>query len=731
MGCISADGSKKIGINDSEILVKWDIGLPTEFDFNISKDGMVWTNGTTTRTTPLETIGGISDLLSQVNAVAPAVNATTLNINNTIQIQNGESPVSTNDIVISTSGGVNQILLDANAGTSGYVLTSGGAGSISWSPQTVPTFQQVINSGNIAKNVGDNVSSIILQETETGSLGSQTTITDTSIRCMTFGVGSAVITNCEMKGGDASNAGLGIEAGNIDIVGQKVSIIPTTIAVEGREIGDVYKVSRLYNNTLQMIDGDGTTNYTAVYLDSTNQEVRIESKHTGVDDKANQITSSAVNITDTFNSKSILLSNDDEKITLINGDPEADRNLISLDNINNEVILEKIQTGIDDITTINLSEVSITDRLTSSSGKLEKNTLTLTNATAGTEIKLETTDAINNSIYVKQSDMFGLTQTTITPTQVKVLSNTIQENYIAIEPTQIGISNAGVLDYGNSGDLLTSGGGLGVLSWGGNLADYQPVATLGTALSTVPTITIGDNAGSANTVVIGNNTLPTSNFPLVNIKGKFSINDVLFSGGDGGSPQLGVASYTIPQDALRNSLYTLIISGTVGPTPLNFPTNDTGGKYITIYNAGAQAIRCLCSAVPARNFFGGNNGLGGGSEYAIRGNQVVQFLSAGASGFLVFAQTNPNSNQGGFPYPLQNLIANQRIFSTRITGASITGSFTYTPLAFGTAPTVQLTAEDATGNHTMTLRTNTNTGFTYVSSSGSFPTALHIYAVGT
>jgi hypothetical protein len=331
---------------------------------------------------------------------------------------------------------------------------------------------------------------------------------------------------------------------------------------------------------------------------------------------------------------------------------------------------------------------------------------------------------------------------------------------------------------GESGQLLTSGGA-GTLTWGGKLVDYLTTATatstyqtiadmtnylttatasstyqtiagmssylttatasstyqtisgLGSALSTISAITIGTNAGSANTVVIGNNTAPTANYPLVNIKGKFSINDVLFSGGDGGSPQLGVATYTIPQDALRNSLYTLIIAGTATPTPLNFPTNDTGGKYITIYNAGAQSIRCLCSASPARNFFGGNNGLGGGSEYAIRANQVVQFLSAGSQGFLVFAQSNPNSNQGAYPFPVQCLTTNQKVLATRITGASVNGTFSYGSFPFAAVPSVILTAEDATGNHIMTLRTSTTTGFTYVSSTGSFPTALSIFAQGT
>jgi len=411
-------------------------------------------------------------------------------------------------------------------------------------------------------------------------------------------------------------------------------------------------------------------------------------------------------------------------------------------------------------TTMNPLLTTITD----TTGDLETTATKLTNTMSA------------SSILLKDESVVALTPTTNSSVEMtnSALTLTNGEDTIVFASNTISING----QVGEEGQLLTSGGA-GTLTWGGKLVDYLTTATasltyqtiadmtnylttatasatyqtisgmssyltsatasatyqtisgLGSALSTISAITIGTNAGSANTITIGNNTLPTGNFPLVNIKGKFSINDVLFSGGDGGSPQLGVATYTIPQDGLRNSLYTLIIAGTATPTPLNFPTNDTGGKYITIYNAGAQSIRCLCSASPARNFFGGNNGLGGGSEYAIRANQVVQFLSAGSQGFLVFAQSNPNSNQGAYPFPVQCLTTNQKVLTTRITGASVNGTFSYGSFPFASVPSVVLTAEDATGNHTMTLRTSTTTGFTYVSSTGSFPTALSIFAQGT
>jgi hypothetical protein len=378
-------------------------------------------------------------------------------------------------------------------------------------------------------------------------------------------------------------------------------------------------------------------------------------------------------------------------------------------------------------------------------GDLETTATQLTNTTTA------------SSILLKDESVVALEPTTNSSVEMTNSSITLMNGEDTLEFASNTISING--QVGESGQLLTSGG-TGTLTWGGKLVDYLTTATasstyqtiagmssyltsatasstyqtisgLGSALSTISAITIGTNAGSANTITIGNNTAPTANYPLVNIKGKFSINDVLFSGGDGGSPQLGVASYTIPADATRNSLYTLIIAGTASPTPVAFPTTDTGGKYITIYNAGANSVRCTCSASPARLFIGGNNGLGGGSEYAIRGNQVVQFLSAGSQGFLLFAQSNPNSNQGAYPFPVQCLTTNQKVLTTRITGASVNGTFSYGSFPFASVPSVVLTAEDATGNHIMTLRTNTTAGFTYVSSTGSFPTALSIFAQGT
>jgi hypothetical protein len=232
------------------------------------------------------------------------------------------------------------------------------------------------------------------------------------------------------------------------------------------------------------------------------------------------------------------------------------------------------------------------------------------------------------------------------------------------------------------------------------------------------------------TIAIGHQGVSLDDYAILNLNGKLNFNNLLFSGGIGFTVQQSVATYTIPADADRNTFFNLYISGTANPTPVLFPTDDVGGKYITIYNGGTNDLLLSCPATPIRPFIGGVIGVAGATTYPVRINQSVSFVSGGSQGFINLYATNPNSNQVGNPYPVQTATRNQRIFSVRITGASVNGTYTY-PTAFTSAPVVQLTAEDATGNHIMTLRTNTTTGFTYVSSSGSFPTALHIYALGT
>lgn len=100
-------------------------------------------------------------------------------------------------------------------------------------------------------------------------------------------------------------------------------------------------------------------------------------------------------------------------------------------------------------------------------------------------------------------------------------------------------------------------------------------------------------------------------------------------------------------------------------------------------------------------------------------------------GYLVISQTNPSTvfRQGGLTGYVFNSTVGTKTFGVQLT-SGVNGTYSYPASTFTTTPTVVLTALDATGNHTMTLRTSTSTGFTYVSSSGSFPSQLNIFAIG-
>jgi hypothetical protein len=117
-------------VGAGSISIGYDL-LTTAKGIAFSGQGFGYNDGTTTTNT---TWANLQTKVQAVSALAPAQDATTLNVNDAICIQNGESPVGTNTIILSTSAGENQLLLNDSAGTVGYVLTSGGPdGSLSWS----------------------------------------------------------------------------------------------------------------------------------------------------------------------------------------------------------------------------------------------------------------------------------------------------------------------------------------------------------------------------------------------------------------------------------------------------------------------------------------------------------------------------------------------------------------------------------------------------------------------
>jgi hypothetical protein len=1123
-------GNNELVVGAGSISIGYDV-LTVPKGVAFSGQGFAYNNGSVVSNT---TWAGLQTKIEAIQALAPASDATTLNVNDAITIQNGESPVGTNTIILSASAGDNQLLLNDDAGTAGYVLTSGGPdGSMTWSAggggggttleeaitngggvanssfqiqeALTPNYSQMANNGFIVQNVDGGAifppvnttttsnlspaSLVLTNENQGNTLTATIGVNSVSYRTSS-GIYEAEYEEDHMR---VWNDGKGVPIYSTIYPNEITLYDATYTGTEGLmtikrnkfQIGNDEGVAgqaigKDGNGDLAWITGSGATpNLDAVLTEGNESTQSIVLRVNPTDETGNKATFSAssgsyltydnfvvvnqtladsgkIQITtgnpDTNGSENVLQSNSvyirnatqSTNITanttsILNGDANANHNLISLDSVNSILTMESVQTGVNKVNTLGLNGLSISDSVADETSTLSTNNLSLISGdinTTFTEVSLSSTDT---TMLVKTQGVGVLRQTQITNNAVQVFESlgVGQENYVSLEPKRLGIDVDGTLDYGTAGQVLTSGGSDGVLSWAngagatpnlnavlteGNSSDqsillqqsvidsgyklsldttgvinsyyntttnvlenqnslnrdgmfltqddvetigsslearttsisvrnnntttgidksiaidtgtasstpyvnlyntqtgitkqtaistdnlnitdgtltsnltttglqftdadysttlgqnglistrpaleiqndtlisigtnqgvsnyieignldstislvgevnaptpatnisstvipttawvntffatisslsnylttasasatyqtlagmasylttasasatyqtlagmgsylttatasstyqtlagmsaylttatasstYQTISGLGSALATITPITIGTSAGSANAITIGNNSGSTSTYSLVGVKGKFSINDVLFSGGDGGTTQLGVASYTIPADAVRNSLYTLIIAGTANPTPVAFPTDDTGGKYITIYNAGSQGIRCECSASPTRLFVGGNNGLAGGTTYAIRANQVVQFLSAGSSGFLVFAQTNPNSNQGLYPYPVQSLTTNQRVIATRITGASVNGTFTYTSISgqqnFASPASVQLTAEDATGNHTMTLRTNTVAGFTYVSSTGSFPTTLHIYALG-
>jgi len=129
----------------------------------ISADGVAFSAVGIEYTPPSETPVSITwdNLATKVEAIGAitgATDATTLNINNTISIQNGETIDNpTQYIEISSDATGNRIALDGVYGTAGQVLTSGGsAGSLSWADGGgggTQDIQSVLDEGNTATDI--------------------------------------------------------------------------------------------------------------------------------------------------------------------------------------------------------------------------------------------------------------------------------------------------------------------------------------------------------------------------------------------------------------------------------------------------------------------------------------------------------------------------------------------------------------------------------------------------
>lgn len=98
----------------------------------------------------------ITTKIEAIQALSQASNTTTLNVNNSISIQYGETTSSpTQKIVISADATGNRLALNNDYGTAGLVLTSGGDdGNLYWGSNTEPgttgTLADVLTNSNVA-----------------------------------------------------------------------------------------------------------------------------------------------------------------------------------------------------------------------------------------------------------------------------------------------------------------------------------------------------------------------------------------------------------------------------------------------------------------------------------------------------------------------------------------------------------------------------------------------------
>lgn len=135
------------------------LGVDTLTGIVMNAVGFAYDNLVSVRTITWE---NITTKIEAIQAITQASNATTLNVNNSISIQNGETQTSpTQHIVIRSDASGNRISLDGDYGSIGNVLVSGGDnGNLVWGSgggALVGTLGEVLNNGNVAsKNLDMN-----------------------------------------------------------------------------------------------------------------------------------------------------------------------------------------------------------------------------------------------------------------------------------------------------------------------------------------------------------------------------------------------------------------------------------------------------------------------------------------------------------------------------------------------------------------------------------------------
>ena len=145
-------GSNQTTVGAQNLAILTNVGT-TDNGIIFGANGLVY-NGITG---PLGiTWSNLATKIEAIQSLTQATNETTLNVNNSISIQNGETEsVPTQTIVISADVSGNRLALDGNYGTAGLVLTSGGdAGDLYWGTNTIPgttgTLAEVLTNDNVA-----------------------------------------------------------------------------------------------------------------------------------------------------------------------------------------------------------------------------------------------------------------------------------------------------------------------------------------------------------------------------------------------------------------------------------------------------------------------------------------------------------------------------------------------------------------------------------------------------
>lgn len=145
-------GSNQTIIGATNLAILSDVGVG-DLGITFGANGLLY-NGTTG---PLGiTWANLATKIEAIQSLTQASDDTTLNVNNSVSIQNGETTsLPTQTIVISADASGNRIALNGDYGTAGLVLSSGGnAGDLYWgsggSPGSVGTLAEVLTNDNVA-----------------------------------------------------------------------------------------------------------------------------------------------------------------------------------------------------------------------------------------------------------------------------------------------------------------------------------------------------------------------------------------------------------------------------------------------------------------------------------------------------------------------------------------------------------------------------------------------------